>query len=208
MEREVVVTGVGGQGVQLGAQVLARAAALEAREVMLFGVYGGSMRGGNTDSTVVIGDSAIQAPPIVSRAWSAIVMSTKFWEPGERSMGMSRKLVPGGLVLVNTSMASDSARPDAARFTVVEVAATDIAAHAGRELTQTMVMIGAYVKVTDVVGIDSLVEGMTESLPDYRRQHAAANAEMLRAGYELDDLPRVPFWDASVPAADVAGAAR
>ena len=206
MEREVLITGVGGQGVQLGAQVLARAAAIEGREVMLFGVYGGTMRGGNTDSTVVIGDAPIQAPPIVSRAWSAVLMSTKYWEPGERSMGMSRKLDPGGLALVNSSMASEAARPDTARFTVVELPATDIAAHAGRELTQTMVMIGAYVKVTQVVDIESLVEAMMQSLPDYRRQHAATNAEMLRVGYELDDLPRVPFWD--VPAAATARGAR
>ena len=94
MEREVLVSGVGGQGVQLAAQTLARAAALEGREVTLFGVYGGSMRGGNTDSTVVIGDTPIEAPPIVSHAWSAIVMSLQFWQPGGRSMGMARKLEP------------------------------------------------------------------------------------------------------------------
>src|SRR6266516_898300 len=102
MEREIIVSGVGGQGVQLAAQTLARAAALERREVTLFGVYGGSMRGGNTDSTVVIGDAPIEAPPIISRAWSAIVMSLKFWDQGARGAGMARKLVPGGLVLLNS----------------------------------------------------------------------------------------------------------
>lgn len=198
MEREVLFTGVGGQGVQLAAQTLARAAALEGREVSLFGVYGGSMRGGNTDSTVVIGDTPIQAAPIVSRAWSAIVMSTKFWEPGARSMGMSRKLVPGGLVLLNSSLAADDARPDPERYEVVEVPATEIAARAGHELAQTMVMIGAYAKVTGVVAVESLVEGMTQSLPDYRRQHVADNAEMIRTGYDLSDLRPVPFWDATV----------
>ena len=49
-----------------------------------------------------------------------------------------------------------------------------------------------------VVGFDSLVEGMTQSLPEYRRQHVAANADMLRVGYEVGGLRRVPFWDASV----------
>jgi len=32
MERELLITGIGGQGVQLAAQVLARAATLEGRE--------------------------------------------------------------------------------------------------------------------------------------------------------------------------------
>jgi Pyruvate/2-oxoacid:ferredoxin oxidoreductase gamma subunit len=197
MEREVLVSGVGGQGVQLAAQTLARAAALEGREVTLFGVYGGSMRGGNTDSTVVIGDTPIEAPPIVSHAWSAIVMSLQFWQPGGRSMGMARKLEPGGLVLLNSSLSVDGG-PDPERFQVVEVPASDIAAHAGRELGQTMIMIGAYAKITGVVAVESLVEAMAESIPDYRRQHIADNAEMIRAGYELDNLRDVPFWDAPV----------
>jgi Pyruvate/2-oxoacid:ferredoxin oxidoreductase gamma subunit len=196
VEREVMFSGVGGQGVQLAAQTLARAAALEGREVTLFGVYGGTMRGGSTDSTVVVGDEPIQAPPIVSRAWSAIVMSTRYWEPGaKQGSGMARKLLAGGLVLLNTSLA-DEGRPDPARFEVVEVAATDIAARAGRELAQTMVMLGAYTRVTDVVAVGSLVDGMRQSLPDYRRQHAAANEEMIHAGYEVAGLPSVPFWDA------------
>ena len=58
-ERELLITGIGGQGVQLAAQVVARAATLEGREVMFFGVYGGMMRGGNTDSTVVVADAPI-----------------------------------------------------------------------------------------------------------------------------------------------------
>ena len=83
--------------------------------------------------------------------------------------------------------------------------ATDVASQAGRELGQTMVMLGAYAKVTEVVSVESLVAGMTESLPEYRRQHAAGNAEMIHAGYDLHDLRRVPFWDTSV-AGSVAGA--
>ena len=174
MEREVLVSGVGGQGIQLAAQTLARAAALEGREVTLFGVYGGSMRGGNTDSTVVIGDAPIEAPPIVSRAWSAIVMSLQFWEPGSRGTGMSRKLEPGGLVLLNSSLAADGG-PDRERYEVVDVPASEIASRAGRELGQSMVMMGAYAKVTGVVGVESLVEGMSQSIarvppPAHRRQ--------------------------------------
>ena len=68
IEREILFTGVGGQGVQLAAQVLARAAVLEGRHVMLLGTYGGTMRGGNTDATLVVADAPISTPPIVSRA--------------------------------------------------------------------------------------------------------------------------------------------
>jgi Pyruvate/2-oxoacid:ferredoxin oxidoreductase gamma subunit len=186
--------------VQLAAQSLARSAAIEDRDVTMFGVYGGSMRGGNTDSAVVIGDAPIQAPPIVSQAWSAIVMSMRYWEPGPRSMGMSRKLVRGGLMLLNSSLC-DLTAPARDRFRVVDVPATEIATLAGSEQAQTMVMLGAYAKVTSVVQVNSIIAGMEESLPDYRKKNAAANAEMIRVGYELD-LAAVPFW------ADVDGEVR
>ena len=77
MERELLLTGVGGQGVQLASQVLGRAALAECREVMVLGTYGGTMRGGSTDSCVVAADEPIRTPPIVSRAWAAMVARVK-----------------------------------------------------------------------------------------------------------------------------------
>ena len=71
-------TGIGGQGVQLAAQVVARAAVLDGREVMLFGSYGGMMRGGNTDATVVVADGPVLAPP-VPPAGGRIVMHHDYW---------------------------------------------------------------------------------------------------------------------------------
>ena len=58
LEHAVLLTGIGGQGVQLAARTLAVAAVKSELEVMVFGDYGGLMRGGNTDATIVIGDDA------------------------------------------------------------------------------------------------------------------------------------------------------
>ena len=74
MEREILFTGIGGQGIQLMAKVLAQAAVDEGKHAMLFGLYGGAMRGGPSDSTVVIGDGPIEAPPIVPACWSIVAM--------------------------------------------------------------------------------------------------------------------------------------
>ena len=68
MEREILFTGIGGQGVQLAANVLAHAAMVEGRDVQLFGSYGGMMRGGNTDAELVVADGSIEAPPTVGGA--------------------------------------------------------------------------------------------------------------------------------------------
>jgi 2-oxoglutarate ferredoxin oxidoreductase subunit gamma len=180
-------TGIGGQGVQLAAQIVARAAAAEGRQVMLFGVYGGTMRGGNSDSSVVVADGPVEAPPLLSRTWGAVLMHHKFWEP------MAPKIRPGGIVLVNSSLFEGDLDRD--RYRVVDVAATDIAAEMGAPLTAAMVLTGAFVAATGLVQIASLVDAMAESLPPYRRQHVETNAAALRRGYESTDGRVAPAWD-------------
>jgi Pyruvate/2-oxoacid:ferredoxin oxidoreductase gamma subunit len=176
LERELLVTGIGGQGVQLAAQVLARGATIEGRHVMFFGVYGGAMRGMNTDATVVIGDGPLQSPPLVSHTWSAIGMHDKFWAP------VARKLRDGALVLVNDATFATGLDED--RYRVVRVPATDMADDLGNPLGGSMVMAGAYAARSRLVGLNALVAGMRESIPPYRSQHVAANEQAIRAGYD------------------------
>src|SRR4051794_21518653 len=186
MEREVLITGIGGQGVQLAAQVLARAATLEGREVMFFGIYGGMMRGGNTDSTVVIADAPILAPPVVSRAWSAIAMHDDYWPAVEI------KLRPGGLVLVNDTTFTAGIRTD---VIVHRVPATTVAGDLGSPLSGSMVMLGAFCTTTGIVSEDALVAAMRASIPPYRTQHIEANERALRAGARLLPANEFPAWE-------------
>jgi 2-oxoglutarate ferredoxin oxidoreductase subunit gamma len=175
VERELLITGIGGQGVQLAAQVLARAAALEGRSVMLLGLYGGMMRGGNTDSTVVVGDGPIEAPPVVPKAWSAIAMHDEYWAP------LEPKLRPGGLVLVNdTTFTAEVNAP----VTLVRLAATSVATDLGNPLG-------------GIVEQASLVEAMRQSIPPYRTQHIEANERALLAGWELLPANAHAAWERS-----------
>src|SRR5690349_11092966 len=188
MERELLITGIGGQGVQLAAQVVARAATLEGREVLFFGLYGGMMRGGNTDSTVVVADGPIEAPPVVPKAWSAIAMHDEYWAP------LAPKLRPGGLVLVNDT--TFTAEVDAA-VTVIRLPATTVAGDLGNPLGGSMVMLGAYTAVTGLVEQGSLVEAMRQSIPPYRTQHIEANERALLAGWDLLPANAHPAWERS-----------
>jgi Pyruvate/2-oxoacid:ferredoxin oxidoreductase gamma subunit len=175
-ERELMLTGIGGQGVQLAAQVIARGATIEGRNVLLFGVYAGAMRGMNTDATVVVSDTPIQAPPMLSHTWSAIGMHDKYWAQ------VGPKVRDGGLVLVND--ATFETRLDTDRFQVVRVAASELALALGNELGASLVMTGAYLATTGLVGLDAAIEGMRESIPPYRTQHIAKNEEALRVGFD------------------------
>ncbi len=172
---------------QLAAQVIARGATLEGLHVMLFGVYGGAMRGMNTDGTVVVGDAPLQAPPLVSHTWSAVAMHDKFWAP------VAPKVRVGGLVLVNATTFEQPLDED--RYRVFRVPATDIASGLGNELGGSMVMTGAYIGITGLVGLDATVDAMRRSIPPYRRQHIAANEEAILAGFDSVDHLAFPAWE-------------
>ena len=185
IERELLLTGIGGQGVQLAAQVIARAATLEGRDVMLFGVYGGVMRGGNSDATVVVGDGPVQAPPIVSHAWSALALHPRYWGP------LRARLVSDAVVVVNSSLFDEPV--DLPH--VFEVPATQVATdELGNPMVVSMVATGAYVALTGLVSLESAIAAMEESLPAYRRQHAEGNARALRAGAALVEPLAAPAW--------------
>jgi Pyruvate/2-oxoacid:ferredoxin oxidoreductase gamma subunit len=186
MERAILFTGVGGQGVQLAAQVLARAAVHEGRHVTLLGTWGGSMRGGQTDSTLIVADAPVGAPPIVARAWAALAMHHQFWAP------TAAKLEPGAVVAVNAPVFATPLERRAMR--VFDVAAAEIAAAAGQPLAASLVLVAAFARLTGLVALASLVEGMRESLPPYRRQHLAGNESALRAGFEATPAGVAPAW--------------
>ena len=187
-ERELMLTGVGGQGVQLAAQTLARAATLEGRHVMLLGTYGGTMRGGNTESAIVFGAGPLSSPPIVSQIWSAIALHHRFWQP------IRSKLPAGALLLINSTLFEEALDPG--HYRLFELPATRIANEHGSTAGASMVAVGGYAKLTGLVAIESLIEAMRSSLPAYRQQHADVNEALLRAGFEHFDAMEVPAWEA------------
>ncbi len=166
--------------------MLARAATLEGREVMYLGLYGGMMRGGNTDSTVVVADAPILAPPVVSRAWSAIAMHDDYWPAVES------KLRPGGLVLVNDTTFTADVRDD---VTIHRVPATTVATDLGSPLGG---IDGDARRVLRDHGHrlrGGLIEAMRASIPPYRTQHIEANERALKAGALLLPVDEFPAWE-------------
>jgi Pyruvate/2-oxoacid:ferredoxin oxidoreductase gamma subunit len=194
VEREVLLSGIGGQGIQLAARTLGLAAMAEHREVTLFGTYGGSMRGGNSDVTLIVADEPIRTPPTVASAWTALVMHHQGWG------GVSALLRPGAVVVVDSSVfRGDLGRDD---LEVVRVEASTMAIDLGNPHAGSQVALGALAAATGLVGLDALVGATAEALPPYRSQHAAANAEAVRAGWGEVPEHRVEAW---VAVEEVAG---
>ncbi len=174
-EREVIFTGIGGQGIQLMAKVLADAAVAEGRHVMLFGSYQGMMRGGPSESTVVIADSEIQAPPIVPHCWALVAMHAEGLE------AFVRKLRPNGLLFTNETLVKTAAPPNVRS---IAVPVTSLAEHAGNVSGASMIALGAFVAATELVAFDAVVGAMQRALPPHRRHRAEENVRLLFLGAE------------------------
>lgn len=192
MEREVVLTGIGGQGVQFAAQLIAQAAVREGRSVLMFGSYGGMMRGGNTDATVVVADRTIEAPPTVSAAWAGVVMHHDYWSSVERQMR------PGSLVFCNSTVFRGELDRNA--WIVFDIPVTDLAVDLGNIMTASVVMTGALAATTGLVSLDALVAVVPEVLPPYRVKHVEINQRALRAGFDAAVANSHPAWPAEVAA--------
>ncbi|MBY0402083.1 2-oxoacid:acceptor oxidoreductase family protein [Myxococcota bacterium] len=194
-EREVLWTGIGGQGVQLAATILARAGTLEGLEVMSLGTYGGTMRGGNTDATVVLANRPITSPPIVPRAWAAVVAHPRFFDP------IRPKLRPDGIVVVNAEILEAPLFPPSAvspkqpkPAQLLEIKATTLAREADAPNAAALVLLAAFATATGIVSLESLAEALASALPAYRSQFLEANRRALAAGARAVPALCSPAW--------------
>jgi Pyruvate/2-oxoacid:ferredoxin oxidoreductase gamma subunit len=187
MERAILLTGIGGQGVQLAARTLAVAAVKSDLEVMVFGDYGGLMRGGNTDATIIIGDDPLRSPPTVAWASMALVMHHEYWS------GVRDRLIPGSVVVIDRSVFKGETGLEHA----IEVEATAVATEMGNSRGGSMVALGALAAATGLLELPRLTEAAYEVLPSYRADHAKANADALAAGFALVESPAASMWSAS-----------
>jgi Pyruvate/2-oxoacid:ferredoxin oxidoreductase gamma subunit len=186
MQAEVMFTGIGGQGIQLASKTLALAAVKEGRQAMLLGHYAGTMRGGQTDASVVVADGNLRSLPILPSAWSALVMHMDYW------YDTRDRIRPGGVIVGNADLLSDDLqRPDCLIF---PIPATSIATALEAPLSASMVLLAAYSSITGMVTLESLVAAMKELVPPYRAQHVKANEGALLAGGDVAPALAAPVW--------------
>jgi Pyruvate/2-oxoacid:ferredoxin oxidoreductase gamma subunit len=189
VERAVIMTGIGGQGIQLIAKLLAQAAMREGRQVMMFGLFMGMIRGGSSESTVVIADREITAPPIVPTAWAVLAMHA------EGLPKLAPKAEPGGVLVLNSSVVADPS--DWAGVRRVRVPATEMAKAMGQVMGASMIALGAFAASTGIVGLDALDATLGEVLPPHRQKLVDANRTCLaRGAAHVAATPdvRVPAW--------------
>ena len=176
MRQEVFMAGIGGQGVQLAGQILAEAALEAGLELSWFPLYSPEVRGGPTTCTLVIADGPVGSPVVGGDA-DMILMdraAVAMHLPGLR---------PGGLVVINSSLAGTDFERDDVK--IVAVPANEIAAELGSERAVNMVLLGAFVGATGVVARRFIERALHKVLPERYHEYIPLNMAALQRGAEL-----------------------
>lgn len=173
MAHEIIMAGFGGQGVMAMGKILAEAALKEGKNVSWLPSYGPEMRGGTANCNVIISEEPVGAP-IVTEATAAIVMNRPSLDKFEKDV------IPGGVILINSSLIDRKAERDDIK--AYYIPANEIANELGTGKIANMVMLGAYLAVSNAAKIDTIMEIITEIFGEKKASVIPLNKEALLRG--------------------------
>lgn len=152
-EVAITLAGFGGQGVLFSGLALAEGGVRENLEVSWIPSYGPEMRGGTAHCHVRLSRNSIASPWITH---PSTLMA--FNQPSIEKF--APEVLPGGLLLVNSSMVENI--PDRSDVQVVRVPAYETAVNLGNVKSANMIMLGAYLEVTQAIDQASILSAFTE----------------------------------------------
>jgi 2-oxoglutarate ferredoxin oxidoreductase subunit gamma len=154
---------------------LAQAAVLEGRHVTYLPAYGAEVRGGTANCTVSVSDEEIASP--VASSPSYIVAMNR-----PSMIRFQNLLQSGGIFFLNSTLIKEQANRGDIEF--VNVPANAIAEEMGNLKSANMIMLGAFIKKSNLVQLDSLINGLTVALKSNQKL-ITINKKALTAGYNL-----------------------
>lgn len=177
MYKEILFAGFGGQGILFMGKNLAQAAMTEDRNVTYLPSYGPEMRSGTSNCGVIISDSPI-ASPVFDVFDILVVMNQPSYNK------FAKAVRPQGILIYNSSLVTieQSALPD---IKCLGMPFTEIATALGNVSIASMVALGALVKETDLVDVNS-IRAQNKSLASKHPELSAINNEALNKGYGIE----------------------
>jgi len=175
-EQKIVISGFGGQGVVLGANVIAQTAVIEEKNVTAMISYGAEMRGGTAHCALIISDKEI-ASPAVEEPNITIILNEPSLDKFED------KITRNGLIILNSSLVKrEVKRKD---IETIKIPATQIATELGNVRVANLVMIGAFIKKTNLLDLNNVLDNLHKFFPKSKQDLVEINKEALKKGAEL-----------------------
>ena len=176
MKKEIIIAGVGGQGVLSMGKILAYSGLMDDKEVTWMPAYGPEQRGGTANCTVIISDDRI-ASPVLSKYDIAIVLNQPSLDK------FQPKVKPGGIIFYEENgIINPPTRTDISCY---KVSAMEKAAEMRNAKVFNMIVLGAMLKVCPIVSTEGLEKALYKSLPERHHNLVPLNMEAVKEGMSL-----------------------
>ncbi|MEA4846328.1 MAG: 2-oxoacid:acceptor oxidoreductase family protein [Clostridiaceae bacterium] len=172
MKKEMIFSGVGGQGIMLIGKLLCTVAAEKGYKVTFAPTYGQEKRGGRTSCQIVISDS--MDSPVISEADAVLIMDENSLEDFENSVKK------GGYLIINSTMIEKEI--DREGINIIKVPMNDIAEKIGNPKSANIVALGAVIRQIDSVSFEEVKSHMGAV---FKGSAAESNGKALKAGYDF-----------------------
>ena len=172
--QDVIMAGIGGKGVLVAAQILAKAALGQYTAVSWTPTYYALMRAGACECTVVMTNGHLGSP-VLSRARVVVVFEAS------QVAAFQNRVAPGGVLLVESAGLPEVTKTD---VRVLRVPAIDIAVGLGDIMAANFVLLGAYLAVSKAVSKE-LIEAELEKRFGQRQKVLDLNLRGLNEGRAL-----------------------
>lgn len=157
MRVEIRFAGFGGQGIIKSGIIVAAAACIHSgKNAVQTQSYGPESRGGACKSEVVISEEEIDFPKVVEPDVLVVMSQHAYSEYTE-------DVKSGGMVIMDPDMIPHEKGVKNVR--VFRVPATKIAEELGRKIVANIVMIGAFIAITNLLDEDAVKESIKENIP-------------------------------------------
>ncbi|HEY8889046.1 MAG TPA: 2-oxoacid:acceptor oxidoreductase family protein [Clostridium sp.] len=149
--QEIIFAGFGGQGILSMGKFLAYAGMDSNLNVSWLPSYGPEMRGGTANCSVILSDEEIGSP-VLTRADTVVAMNKPSLDK------FIDFIEPNGLLIIDSDHITDAL--DRRDITIYKIPAKTIAEEIGSATFANMVLLGALVKKTGIVSMETLLTSL------------------------------------------------
>ena len=174
MMNQILIAGFGGQGVLFAGKFLAYKGLIEGKQVSWLPSYGPEMRGGTANCSVIVGDEPIGSP-IVNAPNTLVAMNLPSLQKYENAV------VPGGLILVDSSLIAEQVRRTDVR--VCYVPATKLANDSGFATLANMILMGKLLKESEDMSFEHTEDALKKVIPARKIDLLGVNLKALETGF-------------------------
>ena len=177
MNKEILIAGFGGQGILFSGKFLAYGGLLDGKEVSWLPSYGPEMRGGTANCSIILSDNKIGSP-IVDKPDVLIAMNAPSFDK------YITEVKSGGMAIVDSSLIDKkSERDDVEAY---YIPATRLASEEGLTGLANMIILGLFLKKTNLMTDELIDKVMKKIVPAKKPQLYDLNMKAIQLGYNFE----------------------